>query len=129
MDERDQKAMNKELNQPSCLDDSIRRLYYFDLNSRVYELNGVKKSSPFQEGYYRPIKIISETDKEFVCDYGKINKKTMLYDFARVKRKVYTEQEKIDDVYIQENRHILAEKVRLLSADVLRKVEDVLNSL
>ena len=103
------------------------RLYYFDQNRRIYEMNGVKKSSPFHEGYFIPIKVISENEKEIVCEYGTIKKKTMEYHWGRSKYKVYTEQEKNDEVYVQENRHLIAEKVRTLSADKLRMVEAVLN--
>ncbi len=103
------------------------RLYYFDQNRRVYEMNGVKKSSPFHEGYFIPIKVVSETDKEIICEYGTIKKKTMEYHCGRSKYKVYTEEEKNDEVYVQENRHLIAEKVRTLPAEKLRMVEAVLN--
>jgi len=53
--------------------------------------------------------------------------KTMEYHWGRLKYKVYTEQEKNDEVYVHENRHIITEKVRTLSADKLRVVESVLN--
>lgn len=92
-------------------------------------MNGVKKNSPFHEGHFVPIKVISENEKEIICEYGIIKKKTMEYHFGRSKCKVYTEQEKNDDVYVQENRHIIAEKVRRLPADKLRAVEAVLNGL
>lgn len=103
------------------------KLFYFDHNHRIYEMNGVKKSAPFQEGYYIPLTIVSETDKEYICQYGKIKKKTMQYHWGRQKFKVYTEQQKDDDVYVQENRHIIAEKVRKLPADKLRLVEELLD--
>ena len=107
----------------------ISRLYYFDQNRRIYELNGVKKSSPFHEGYYIPIEVISENEKEIICKYGVVKKKTMEYHFSRSKFKVFTEQQKNDEVYVQENRHLIAEQVRTLSADKLRMVEAVLNGL
>ena len=107
----------------------ISRLYYFDQNRRIYELNGVKKSSPFHEGYFIPIEVISENEKEIICKYGVVKKKTMEYHFGRSKFKVFTEQQKNDEVYVQENRHLIAEQVRTLSADKLRMVEAVLNGL
>ena len=107
----------------------ISRLYYFDQNRRIYELNGVKKSSPFHEGYFIPIEVISENEKEIICKYGVVKKKTMEYHFSRSKFKVFTEQQKNDEVYVQENRHLIAEQVRTLSADKLRMVEAVLNGL
>jgi len=123
--------MNKskiENGQPTLQQHNVSsRLYYFDQNRRIYEMNGVRKSSPYHEGYFIPIKVVSETDKEIICEYGTIKKKTMEYHFGRSKYKVYTEQQKNDDVYVQENRHTIAEKVRTLSADKLRMVEAVLN--
>ena len=123
--------MNKskiENGQPTLQQHNVSsRLYYFDQNRRIYEMNGVRKSSPYHEGYFIPIKVVSETDKEIICEYGTIKKKTMEYHFWRSKYKVYTEQQKNDDVYVQENRHTIAEKVRTLSADKLRMVEAVLN--
>lgn len=102
-------------------------LYYFDQHHRVYEINGVKKSSPYYEGYFRPIKIVSENDKEMLSDYGIIKKKTMQYHYGRQKYKVFTQQQKDDEVYVQENRNTIAEKVRALSAEKLRLVEAILN--
>lgn len=117
-----------EKGQPTLQQHNVSsRLYYFDQNRRIYEMNGIKKSSPFHEGYFIPIKVISENEKEIVCEYGTVKKKTMEYHWGRSKYKVYTEQEKNDEVYIQENRHLIAEKVRTLSADKLRMVESVLN--
>ena len=107
----------------------ISRLYYFDQNRRIYELNGVKKSSPFHEGYFIPIEVISENEKEIICKYGVVKKKTMEYHFSRSKFKVFTEQQKNDEVYVQENRHLIAEQVKTMSADKLRLVEAVLNGL
>ncbi len=118
---------NKELNPALRQTDVSSRLYYFDQNRRVYEMNGVKKNSPYHEGYFIPIKVVSENDKEIICEYGVIKKKTMEYHFGRTKYKVYTEQQKNDEVYVQENRHIIAEAVRCLSADRLRAVESILN--
>ena len=118
---------NEELNPALRQTDVSSRLYYFDQNRRIYEMNGERKISPYHEGYFIPIKVVSETDKEIICEYGTIKKKTMEYHFGRSKYKVYTEQQKKDDVYVQENRHIISEKVRTLSAEKLRMVEAVLN--
>jgi hypothetical protein len=129
MDNLNEKPSNEAQSQPSCLGAVISRLYYFHQNRRIYELNGVKKSSPFHEGYFIPIEVISENEKEIICKYGVVKKKTMEYHFSRSKFKVFTEQQKNDEVYVQENRHLIAEQVRTLSADKLRMVEAVLNGL
>ena len=106
----------------------IRRLFYFDQNSRVYEMGGIKKNSPFHRGYFRPINVIGENAKELICEYGNINKKTEMYITGRMKFKTYTEQEMEDDIYVADNRHILSEKVRTAKADVLRQIENLLVS-
>lgn len=101
-------------------------LYYYDINRRVYEMNGVKQSAPFEEGYYVQIKVVSETDKEYICEYGTVNKKKMLYSWGRHKMRVLTEKEKQDGVFIAENRHKIADRLRRLGADALRQVEQIL---
>lgn len=104
------------------------RLYRFDMNRRVYEMDGVKKLSPYQAGYYVPIEITSETETEYICEYGTINKKKMAFSYGkgRGSEKVFTEKQKDDDVFISENRHKIMERLRSLSADELRKVEEIL---
>lgn len=102
--------------------------FYYDINSRVYEMNGIKKSSPYEEGHYRRIEIVSETEKEYVCGIGVINKKTMMYARGRgwEKTKVFTETQKNDEVYVAENGHKIRDRMRGLSADELRRVEAIL---
>jgi hypothetical protein len=102
-------------------------LYYFDPNSRVYEIDGVRQITPSYSGHYRKIQITGEDDKFLITSSGKINKINRMYLRPRWdKVKVLTKEEMLDDVYVQTHRHILAEKVRQLDADVLRKIEAVL---
>ena len=105
----------------------ISRLFYFDQNSRVYEMNGKKSNSPFYRGYFRPIEVIGENDKEFICKYGVINKRSKMYSSGRGKFKTYTEQEMEDEIYVEENRHALSERVRKSNANVLRQIETLLD--
>lgn len=102
--------------------------YYFDPNNRVYEKNGVKSSYPFYEDHFIKITIIDETEKEYISNHGGvINKRSMMYAFNKsTKKKVYTEQEMKDDVYLKNNSYKLSEAVRKLDANLLRKVEDLL---
>lgn len=104
------------------------KLYYFDPNRRVYELNAVKKNSPYYECYFIPLEVLYETDKEIVCRYGVVKKKTMEYACGRTKYKVYTESEKDDLVYFNENAHLLSERVRNASVTQLRAIEKILNT-
>jgi hypothetical protein len=88
-------------------------------------MDGVKKSSPYHRGYFRTINIIGETEKEILCEYGVINKKSGMYSWGRTKLKTYTEQEMLDEIYVAENCHLLAEKTRRATADILRQIENV----
>ncbi|RZJ99868.1 MAG: hypothetical protein EOO46_21720 [Flavobacterium sp.] len=107
----------------------LRRFFYFDQNRRVYEMNGVKSSRPFHAGYFKEIDVISEDSKQYVCSFGTINKRSMMYSWGRMKYKVYTEQEMLDEVYVAENRHNIAEKVRSAPANVLREIEELLKKM
>lgn len=102
--------------------------YYFDLNRRVYEKDGKKRNSPFYEEHFVKIQIVEETDKEYICQYGRtINKRSMLYKIDSSTRiKVFTEQEKEDDIYINSKAYPLAELVKKSDANTLREVERLL---
>lgn len=103
--------------------------YYFDINRRIYEKNGVKSNSPFYEEHFVKINIIDENDKEYIDIFKRtINKRSMLYKINSTTRvKVFTEQEKEDDVYVNSKSHKLAEMVRKSDADTLRKIEELLS--
>ena len=102
--------------------------YHFDVNRRVYEKDGKRSNAPFYEEHFVKIQIIEETDKEYICQYGRtINKRSMLYKIdSSTRKKVFTEQEKEDDVYVNSKAHSLAELVRKSDANTLREVERLL---
>lgn len=102
--------------------------YHFDPNRRVYEKNGVRSNSPYYEDHFVKIEVIDETDKEYICNFGRtINKRSMLYKIDRTTRKkIYTEKEMQDDVYLKNNAYKFSQLVMKLDADTLRKVEDLL---
>ena len=104
--------------------------YHFDVNRRVYEKDGIKRNAPFYEEHFVKIEIIEETDKEYICQYGRtINKRSMLYKIdSSTRKKVFTEQEKEDDIYVNSKAHSLAELVRKSDANTLREVERLLSS-
>lgn len=104
----------------------ILKLFYFDQNRRVYEMNGVKKDRPYYIVHFKPLNIIGENEKEFICEYGVINKRSRMYSWGNSKFKTYTEREMMDEVYVEENRHILCERVRKSNANVLRQIEKLL---
>ena len=105
------------------------KFYYFDINRRVYEKNGVKSNAPFFEDHFVKITIVAENDREFIDHLKRtINKRSMLFKLGRTTRvKVYTEQEKEDAIYVNSKAHKLAEKVRKADANTLRKIEELLS--
>ena len=116
-DNTEDKALNKT--------DVMPCFYHFDVNRRVYEKDGIKRNAPFYEEHFVKIEIIEETDKEYICQYGRtINKRSMLYKIdSSTRKKVFTKQEKEDDVYVNSKAHSLAELVRKSDANTLREVE------
>lgn len=101
--------------------------YHFDPNRRVYEKNGVRSNSPYYEDHFVKIEVIDETDKEYICRNGTINKRSMMYKInSNTRKKVYTEKEMQDDVYLENNAYKFSQLVMKLNADTLRKVEDLL---
>lgn len=103
--------------------------YYFDINRRVYVKNGVKSNASFYEEHFVKINIIDENDKEYIDNFRRtINKRSMLYKINNTTRvKVFTEQEKEDDIYVNSKSYKLAEMVRKSDADTLRKIEALLS--
>lgn len=108
------------------------KFFVFDYNRRVYEKDGVKSSSPIYREHFREIKVTGETDREYLCSYGTINKRTMRFKWGKETQRVYTEQEMEADVFVNENRHKAAERVRSLSAenaDKLKAIIEILDSI
>jgi hypothetical protein len=122
-------SKNAELQQ-SCITAVMPCFYHFDVNRRVYEKDGVKTNSPVYEEHFVKIEIIEETKKEYICKFGRtINKKSMLYKIDNSTRKrVFTEQEKEDDIYVSSKAYKLAELVRKSDANTLREVERLLSA-
>ena len=121
--------LSKNAQVPQCDKTAVMPcFYYFDVNRRVYEKEGIKRNAPFYEEHFVKIEIIEETDKEYICQYGRtINKRSMLYKIdSSTRKKVFTKQEKEDDVYVNSKAHSLAELVRKSDANTLREVERLL---
>ena len=114
---------------PQCDKPTVSTCFYhFDVNRRVYEKDGIKRNSPYYDEHFVKIEIIKETDKEYICQFGRtINKRSMLYKIdSSTRKKVFTEQEKEDDIYVNSKAHYLAELVRKSDANTLREVERLL---
>lgn len=122
--------LSKNAPMPQCVKtDVMPCFYYFDVNKRVYEKDGVKRNAPFYDEHFVKIEIIEETDKEYICQFGRtINKRSMLYKIdSSTRKKVFTEQEKEDDIYVNSKAHSLAELVRKSDANTLRLIERLLS--
>lgn len=123
--------MEKETQAPQLPQNAVMPCFYhFDVNRRVYEKNGIRRNSPFYEEHFIKIEIVEETDKEYICQYGRtINKRSMLYKIdSSTRKKVFTEQEKEDNIYVNSKAHYLAELVRKSDANTLREVERLLSA-
>jgi hypothetical protein len=106
-------------------------IYYFDGNCRIYEIDGVKQNSPVYEKHFRPLTVVGETDKEWLLSRGVINKRSNLLKFDRDnnRRTYYTEQDKLDDIYVHENGYKIARLVdKLKDAKKLKQIENILNT-
>jgi len=103
--------------------------YHFDVNRRVYEKDGIRKNSPYYDEHFVKIEIIEETEKEYICKFGRtINRRSMLYKIdISTRKKVFTKQEKEDDIYVNSKAHSLAELVRKSDANTLREIERMLS--
>lgn len=124
-------TMNTEENNTQLSQSSVMPCFYhFDVNNRVYEVDGIIQTSPYYEKYFTKIIVTEETNKEFICQHGRtINKRSMLYKIdSSTRKKVFTEQEKEDDIYVNSKAHKLAELVRRADANTLREVERLLSA-
>jgi hypothetical protein len=122
--------LSKNTQVPQCDKTAVMPCFYhFDVNRRVYEKDGIRINTPFYDEYFVKIEIIEETDKEYICKFGRtINKRSMLYKIdSSTRKKVFTEQEKEDDIYVKSKAHSLAELVRKSDANTLREVERLLS--
>ncbi len=122
--------LSKNAQVPQCDKTAVMPCFYhFDVNRRIYEKDGIKRKSPYYDEHFVKIKIIEETDKEYICQFGRtINKRSMLYKIdSLTRKKVFTEQEKEDDIYVSSKAYSLAELVRKSDANTLREIERLLS--
>jgi type I restriction-modification system DNA methylase subunit len=121
---------SKNTQTPQCDKTAVMPCFYhFDVNRRVYEKDGMKRNSPYYDEHFVKIEIIEETEKEYICKFGRtINKRSMLYKIdSSTRKKVFTEQEKEDDIYVNSKANSLAELVRKSDANTLREIEWLLS--
>ena len=104
--------------------------YHFDTNRRIYENNGEKRNSHFYEYHFVKIEVIKETDKEYICQFDRvINKRSMLYKIdSSTRKKVFTEQEKEDEIYLNSKVNEIINTIRKSDANTLRKIEQILSA-
>ena len=101
-------------------------LFYFDVNFRIYEKDGIKSNSPIYSEHFRKAEIVSEDDKRFHTKFGHINKKTMEYSIGKFKCKVFTEQGMLDDIYIAEWKYKISNEIlNIKNANLLREIKRI----
>lgn len=100
-------------------------IYYFDGNHRIYAKN---KSRPIYKKYFIPMKIVGENKKEYIFDYGVINKRSGMLNLRGIKTEIFTEKEKQDNIYINDNAYRISEEIRCLNADKLKEIEKIIKS-
>lgn len=107
-------------------------LYRFDQNRRRYrrDASGRPSGPPIYAEHFERGEVVGETRASWICRVGggaecKVNKKTMLESAAPYGvYRWYTEQAREDDIWIKENRHALAERVRSIrDVDLLRGIK------
>lgn len=105
--------------------DSI--VWVFDGNHREYAPNpdgGRPSGPPIYAAHWRPKAIVSETSRSWILSSGmKIPKKRI----AETCNVCYTEAEMLEDVWVHDNRHRIAEAVRQTkNAQILMRIDAIL---
>ena len=100
-------------------------LYYRDFNSRVYESDGFKSVSPIYAKYFRKI----EFDENGKAKYGTLNRKNKEFRVGSNRWQVFTKSEMEDDIYINDNVHLICEAVRSCkNVETLKKIAKILEN-
>lgn len=103
---------------------------YNENNRRYHDENGVKHSTPIVRYYWGRHEIVSETSRSWVTSDGyKIpkNPEVRSKDFWASRYVVFSEEEVLERVYVQENSNKLAEAVRKLGYADLKAVEAIVS--
>lgn len=102
--------------------------YTFDLNRRVYarDGNGRSHGGPIYAEHFRPIKIVGENEREYICEYGTINKRSKKYTVGRDKWEIYTEEEREAAIWRNNHRHRLTRHIeRIQDVALLKKIAEL----
>lgn len=92
-------------------------VYTFSQNRRTYDEN---KHCIYAE-HFAPFTVISENEKEFVLDFGFINKRSGMITQHKEKRICFTEKEKQDDIFVHDNVANFSREISFIrNANLLR---------
>lgn len=93
------------------------KIWLFDINRRIYPKNG--KGNPiYSEHFYQAI-VSGETKRSWLVAGKKFSKKNPLG--------IYTNEQKSDAIWENENRYKIIEKIEFCSIDKLKQIENILN--
>lgn len=105
-------------------------LYTFDSNRRVYPKTGVMSNRPIFAEHFRLIEIVSETDKEYICRYGTINKRSMMLKQGSHRMETYTNAERLDMIWKNDHHYKLMRVIdRVKDVATLKKIAALVGGL
>ena len=106
------------------------RLWHFDTINRVYarDENGRAYGGPIYAEYFQPAVIVGEEGRSWLVRHeGWSSRIERVGKAQRRQRRYFTDTEKADDIFVQEHRYRLGERVRRCDeAQVLRQVAALL---
>lgn len=95
------------------------KVWIFDHNYRVYPKDKLIGSAPIYSEHFRQKTIESETSRSWIVDGIKYSKKDVLG--------LYTDEQKEDVIWENENRYKIVHEVEKCSVYILRKINILLN--
>ena len=95
-------------------------VWLFDGNRRIYANEGKNKfSAPIYREHFYPVKIEGETSRSWLIHGEK---------YSKTNPSFYTEQEKENDVWRNENKRSIVEAIESCTTDKLKEISKLLNS-
>lgn len=96
------------------------KVWLFDINRRVYSKDGgIGRAPIYSEHFYEAI-ISGETKRSWIVNGKKFDKKDC--------RGLYTNKQKEDAIWANENRRKIVRKVEICNVSLLRRIQEILIS-
>jgi hypothetical protein len=100
------------------------KLWVFDGNHRVYDPNN--RLGPIYSEHFRPTEITGETSRSWLVGPERYQKKVPKKQELGKHYGVYTDKQKLDDIWDKSNRYKIIDKVKLCSIEQLRQIAEIL---